>query len=231
MHIELGRPVMSRDGKRIGTVDQLVLDPNTREVQAIIVHRGWLLSEDRIVDRELIDAVAPDGTVWLTLDAERTGELPLFIEAEFVRLTAEEAASLPYVWPSGGGLGPIPLLWGTPAREPVVPDLGAAPYEPGGGTLPSSVPPITPPVEVESSLPQEAVRIDRGTAVIASDGERLGKVEHVHLNEDGEIVSLAVDPGLFGGEHLHIPAEWIAEITEDAVRLSVDAVTARRRKR
>lgn len=75
MHIELGRPVMSRDGKRIGTVDQLVLDPATREVQAIIVHRGWLLSEDRIVDRALIDAVAPDGTVWLSVEAEQTKEL------------------------------------------------------------------------------------------------------------------------------------------------------------
>ncbi len=231
MHIELGRPVISRDGKRIGTVDQLILDPKTREVQAIIVHRGWLLSEDRIVDRELIEAVAPDGTVWLTLDAEQARELPLFVETEFVRLTAEEAASLPYVWPSAGGLGPIPLLWGTPAREPLVPDLGAALYEPSGGTLPSSVPPVAPPLEVETNLPPEAVRIDRGTAVIASDGERLGKVEHVHLNEDGEIISLAVDPGLFAGEHLHIPAEWIAEITEDTVRLSVDAATARRGKR
>ena len=70
MHIELGRPVMSRDGERIGTVDQLVLDPDTREVRAIIVHRGLLLTEDRLVDRAAIDTVALDGTVWLALDAE-----------------------------------------------------------------------------------------------------------------------------------------------------------------
>lgn len=231
MHIELGRPVMSRDGKRIGTVDQLVLDPATRAVQAIIMHRGWLLSEDRIVDRALIDAVAPDGTVWLSVEAEQTKELPLFVEAEFVRLTDSEVAGLPYITPGTGGTGPIPIFWAVPSSGPAVPDLAAAPYDPSGGTLPSSVSPTAPPIEVESSLPQDVVRIDRGTAVIAADGQRLGKVEHVHLNQDGEIVSLAVDPGLFGGEQLHIPAEWIAEVTEDSVRLTVDAATARRGKR
>ena len=75
------------------------------------------------------------------------------------------------------------------------------------------------------------MRIDRGTAVIASDGTRLGKVEHVHLNEDEEIVSLAVDPGLFRGEPLHIPAEWMDSVTEEAVHLTVDAATARRGRR
>jgi sporulation protein YlmC with PRC-barrel domain len=231
MHIELGRPVMSRDGKRIGTVDQLVLDPDTREVRAIIVHRGLLLTEDRLVDRAAIDTVAPDGTVWLALDAEQAHELPLFVEEEFVRLTNEEAATLPYVWPSGGGLGPVPLLWGAPAREPVIPEPRIAPYDPSGGTLPSSTAPTPAPVEVATNLPPDTVRIDRGTAVIASDGTRLGKVEHVHLNEDGEIVSLAVDPGLFGGELLHIPAEWIDSVTEEAVHLTVDAATARRGRR
>jgi len=48
---------------------------------------------------------------------------------------------------------------------------------------------------------------------------------------DGEIVSLAVDPGLFGGEPLHIPAEWIDSVTEEAVHLTVDAATARRGRR
>ncbi|MDW7982659.1 MAG: DUF2171 domain-containing protein, partial [Thermomicrobium sp.] len=175
--------------------------------------------------------VAPDGTVWLSLDATHVHDLPLFVEAEFVRLTGEEAATLPYVWPSSGALGPIPLLWSTPTSGMPIPDLAAAPYDPSGGTLPSSVAPTTPAVTVESSLPAEAVRIDRGTSVIASDGERLGRVEHVHLNDDGEIVSLAVDPGLFGGQPLHVPAEWIAEVTEEAVRLTVDAATARRGKR
>ncbi len=231
MHIELGRPVMSRDGKRVGTVDQLVLDPETREVQAIIVHRGLLLTEDRVVDRALIDAVAPDGRVWLSLDAERVDELPQFVEAAFVRLTAEEAATVPYVWPSGGGLGTVPFVWGTPTQGPTLPEPRSAPFDPTGGTLPSSPPPVSEPVETVSPLPAEAVRIDRGTVVVAADGVRLGKVEHVHLNEDGEVISLAVDPGLFGGEALHIPAAWIAEVTEEAIRLSVDAATARRGRR
>lgn len=42
MYFDLGRRVMTRDGKRVGTVDQLVLDSETREVRAIIVHRGFL---------------------------------------------------------------------------------------------------------------------------------------------------------------------------------------------
>lgn len=96
---------MTRDGKRVGTVDQLVLDSETREVRAIIVHRGFLFTEDRIVDRAWGEAVAPDGTVWLSLSADEVEELPQFVEAEFVRLTQEEATSLPYVWPTGGGWG------------------------------------------------------------------------------------------------------------------------------
>jgi len=53
----------------------------------------------------------------------------------------------------------------------------------------------------------------------------------IRRHQVGEIVSLAVDPGLFGGEPLHIPAEWIDSVTEEAVHLTVDAATARRGRR
>lgn len=162
MYFELGRPVMTRDGKRVGTVDQLVLDSETREVRAIIVHRGFLLTEDRIVDRAWVEAVAPDGTVWLSLSADEVEELPQFVEAEFVRLTQEEAASLPYVWPTGGGMGPIPLLWSAPTGGPLLPEPRVAPFDPSGGTLPSTVAPAPEPVEVVSNLPIDSVRITRG---------------------------------------------------------------------
>lgn len=125
-------------------------------------------------------------------------------------------------------MGPIPALWSAPTGGPLLSEPRVVPFDPSGGTLPSTVAPAPEPVEVVSNLPIDSVRITRGTAVLASDGTRLGKVEHVHVNEDGEIVSLSIDPGRRSREHLHIPAGWIAEVTEEAIRLTVDAATARR---
>ena len=68
MDIELGKPVVSSDGKRIGTVDRLIVDPRTWELDELIVQRGLWLSEDRIVERGFIDHVAEDGTVLSEVD-------------------------------------------------------------------------------------------------------------------------------------------------------------------
>lgn len=213
--IELGKPVVSRDGKRIGSVDRLVLDADTREVTAVIVHQGLLLTRDRIVERALIEQIDEDGTVHLSLTAEEADQLPIFIEAEFQRLTPEEARELPYVLPGTAGI--TALLWAKPVPGAAVPEVGTPIPVP----VPEAVPP-SPAVTVERNLPPDTLVIGRGTAVQTHDGKVVGDVEEVVLNDDGEVAAVLVRVGWLGRRRLRIPRAWIASVTEETITLSVD---------
>lgn len=120
MQIQLGKPVVSKDGKQVGRVDRIALDYETREVKQIVVHQGVLLTHDRLVDRELIDRVDEDGTVHLALTAAEVDRLPEFVEAEFIVPTEEDVRGLPFIEPGvPGGIGAA-VLWARPVDRTAV---------------------------------------------------------------------------------------------------------------
>lgn len=66
----------------------------------------------------------------------------------------------------------------------------------------------------------------KGTPVVASDGEVIGKVGTVVADEEKDIFSgLSVTAGLFDKERF-VPAERISEMTEDEVRVSLSSEEA-----
>lgn len=66
----------------------------------------------------------------------------------------------------------------------------------------------------------------RGTRVVASDGEEIGKVGTVVADEEKDIFSgLSVTAGLFDKERF-VPADLVSEMTEDEVRVSLSSSEA-----
>jgi sporulation protein YlmC with PRC-barrel domain len=68
--------------------------------------------------------------------------------------------------------------------------------------------------------------LDKGTTVLASDGEELGKVSEVVADAQKDIFSgIVITPGLLGS-NLFAPASLIEEITDGAVKLTLSGAAA-----
>lgn len=218
MDIELGKPVVSSDGKRIGTVDRLVVDPGTWELDEFIVHRGFLLSEDRIIERGFVDRIDEDGIVHLGIRAAEAEQLPRFVEERYIVPTSDNLGRMPAMI-STGGSDPNTILWRTDFRGH---DFQHAPR-----SLFETPTTSTPTFEVRSNLPFEDVTIDRGTAVDGSDGKKVGMIEDL-LYTDGRINGLTVQTGVVAHQILELPIEWVESATQERVRLNISADEARR---
>jgi uncharacterized protein YrrD len=49
MELKEGATVKTNDGQKVGTIDRIVVDPATNEVTHIVIEKGFLFTEDRIL--------------------------------------------------------------------------------------------------------------------------------------------------------------------------------------
>jgi uncharacterized protein YrrD len=212
MEIELGKKVISSDGKHVGNVDSLVMDYNTREMQSIICRSGVLLGVDRIIPIDAVQQIDGDGNVHLSLSAAAASEQQEFVEREFRAATPDEVEPMPVTWATGTGQAPYYFY-------PATDSLGYrddAPFF-------SNAPLAPPNVEVESNLPENATRIDKGTDVVSSDDHKIGTVEDISYGPDGDLSRFVIKAGFLFHHDVNIPADWIESVSGDRVRLNVTA--------
>jgi hypothetical protein len=82
---------------------------------------------------------------------------------------------------------------------------------------------------VDHGDPISYLSLRSGTAVLSSDGERIGVVEHVLGDEETDIFDgIVIDTQLGPGGHRFVDAPEVAEIYERAVLLSLSASDAER---
>ncbi|MDI3340651.1 MAG: PRC-barrel domain-containing protein [Sphaerobacter sp.] len=210
LHLDLGKPVVAADGTRVGTVDRLVLDATTRELEQIIIHQGRFLTRDRIVELPLIERIDPDGTVHLSVPAAAVDRLPEFIEANFIVPPDEDLASLPDDWADRAK-----------TEASILYALGGA-Y--GGLIEPTPMP--APVVETVSNLGEDAVIVDEGTHVVDRDGNEIGTVDEIVYDEDGNVAGFVVRAGFLFHHDVQVPAAWVESVTTDRVQLRVTAEEA-----
>ena len=76
----------------------------------------------------------------------------------------------------------------------------------------------------ERNIPEGAVALKEGVQVISADGERVGDVQEVFVDEeDDSITHLLISRGFLFKEERFVPVSWIDGIWEDAVHLSVES--------
>ena len=81
--VNVGARVKGRDGKRLGTVEQLIVHPGTFQIDGFILGKG-ILSEPKIVEADLVTATDKEGIV-LSMNRDEASELPTLIVQQLVR--------------------------------------------------------------------------------------------------------------------------------------------------
>jgi uncharacterized protein YrrD len=207
MQFKEGASVFTAQGQRVGTIDRVVLEPDTKEVTHLVVEKGFLFTEDKVVPMSLVGPATED-RVTLREDAGDLEALPDFEESHYVR--ADRGLRPPLS--SAHWSRPIPIY----------------PYPPIGGTWPyaahSDYAKPRYVAKTDKNIPEGAVALEEGAKVIGSDGKQIGKIERVFTEPlEDRATHLLVSEGLILKEKKLVPTEWMTDVSEDEVRLSVDS--------
>jgi len=227
MNLELreGAGVFTPGDEQVGKVSGFVLDPATSEVTHLVVQKGWLLPEDKVVPFEMVRSATEDKVI-LNEDIENFDELPAFEETHFIRTpeedaavrgdvasgyepTADEAAAAPVIRTGGPDRPPNPAYYWYPPQ-------GYVGYPVGYYGL--------PPMETVRNIPADTIPLKEGTDVVSSDGEHVGDVERL-LIEPGsnKATHFVITQGVFFKDRKLVPAHWVRSVDEHEVHLSVAA--------
>jgi len=216
MEIELGKKVISSDGKHVGHVDSLIIDYNTHDIQSIISRSGVMLSVDRIIPLEVVDSIDDEHDVHLSITADEVKQQQAFAEREFRVADPEELKEMPATWMTASGQPPVYYGVGDAT-------LG---YN-NDSTIFRTSAMESPDLEVETNLPEWEGRVDSGTDVVGSDGKKIGTVEDVSYDAGGKVSGFVVKAGFLFHHDVNIPADWIESVSGDRVRLNVTADQAK----
>lgn len=204
MQLKKGAEVESSAGEKIGTLDRVVLDPETREVTHIIIEKGLLFTESRVIQIQDVKTVADGGKIILIKPAEEFKNAPRYDTTAYMEVSQEDYPDEPrerhvdavYWYPS------VNSTWW--AGDPVV-SYPKPKY-----------------VRAEKVIPDEQVALKEGSKVTSKDGKTIGTVKSVLVDTDGNVAThIVISAGLFLKEEKIIPTLWIRDVKENEVKLSV----------
>jgi uncharacterized protein YrrD len=198
--------VFSANGDRIGELERVVIEPETKEVSHVVVRKGILFTEDKIVPVNLIASAEEDG-ITLREDADDLEALPDFYEQHFVPVEEGEfmGGLPPYDYPN-------PLYWYPPAYG--VPYGAPQEYLPEERTLYAE--------ETAENVPEGAVALKEGARVISADGDHVGDIDAVLTDPLADRAThFVISEGLLLKGRKLIPIAWVKIVYQDEVHLRV----------
>ena len=203
MRLELGVAVTASDGKHVGRVRRLVVDPATSLIPYFVLDRGPFLPQVLVAPDDIAEIEA-GGALGLCLDAGQVAALPRYVAQDLVVAESPAMTALDYAIPADGGLLPLEArALGTRATH-----IGT-PFRPGEDALLGARLPMDAVIVARSSLPEQDYPIGRGTEIWTSDNWTLGHVVAVDLADDGHPQALVVG-SLFNRPHHRVPFAAIA---------------------
>jgi uncharacterized protein YrrD len=213
MRLTKGADIYSAQGERIGTLDRVVLDPETHEVTHLVVSKGLLFKTSKVV---AIDMVNPEIEDRITLlnPKQDLDEFQDFEETHYIDVDAPDyptaESSVPPSEVVGGAYWypPTSLAWWR-----LTPDTHAAyPAVP-------AIPPYVP--KTKQNIPEGTIALEEGAKVVSKDDRYVGNIEQVIVDEqDNRVTHFVINAGTFFKERKLIPVLWISNIDENEVRLS-----------
>lgn len=206
MKIELGAKVSTADGKEIGTIEKLILDPDGGDVHAVVVRKGLLFGRD--VEIELDDIVGQrDGTARIRYAESELDRLETFHEGSYTTPPPERSTE----YASGYGYPAASLLW--PSRW-----SGPVSGEPYGHDAIGAVADEVASLHRQQDLGNAV--IEEGSTVKSRDGEKLGEVHRLVFDaESGRPTMLVIRKGFLFTEDVEVPVGLISSVDDDVVYL------------
>ncbi len=195
MEFKRGSSVVSSDGVKMGKLERVVIDPATKKVASLVIERGLLFPEDKLVPVDLVER-GDDRQVILKSDRHALEDLNVFEETHYLPLNEEGEELEAYYW-----------------------------YPPVQGLTDSPYPVLPYPVYVESrrqNIPENYVALREGAHVMDEDGKHVGNLEQVITDPKTEQAThLVVSSGFLSREKKLLPAYWIKDVSENKIFLTV----------
>ena len=209
MELREGMGVFTPGGEQVGRVNRFILDPATNEVTHIVIQKGWLLPEDKVVPFEMVTSATGEKVV-LNEELGDFDALPPFEETHFVRATDDR--------PDDPQPTPDPDYAYTPAYYwyPAQSNIGFPGLALGHYAWPSG--------DKKRNIPEDTVPLKEGTNVLSSDGEHVGNVERFFLEPDSnKVTHFLISQGVFFKDQKLVPAHWVKSVDEESVHLAVSS--------
>jgi uncharacterized protein YrrD len=204
IELKEGMSVVTPGGEEVGKINRFILDPATNEVTHVVIQKGWLLPEDKVIPFQMINS--DEDRVILRDDID-FDQLPAFEEAHFVRVDDDL---------NDIGRAGAPVYQHTPGYYwyPVHPNIAYSGFGLGYNTWPAA--------ETKRNIPDNTVSLKEGTDVISSDGEHVGDVERLFVDPDSsKMTHFLISQGLLFKDRKLVPIDWVTSIAEDKVHLAV----------
>ena len=192
--------VFSSLGEKVGTLKRVVIDPVDHEISHLVVAKGILFPEDKVIPIEWIETEVRE-RIRLKETREQLNELPDFEESHYVRLNDEEHdhdVEANYWYP------PVYTWWRA------------------SGSIDSTMPPYV--LKTEQNIPKGTTALKEGAMVISKDDEHVGNIETILIDpEDHRATHFVVSKGLLLKERKLVPTFWIKDLQENRVLLHIKA--------
>jgi sporulation protein YlmC with PRC-barrel domain len=199
MKIRFGADVKTFDDQKIGTVKQVVIDPATQEISHLIIEKGLLFKEDKVLPISLI-LQADQEKVKLVETDEDLEELPEYQEEYYLPIDAEPMYD-PDLALSRNFLISKPRI--VPKKQEEVRYIKQGDYQ--------------------ENLPEDTRMLRIGAEVFSLDGEEIGRVSELVLDfQTDRITHLVLDRALLRDDRVLIPYQWVDDVSQEKVTLLVD---------
>jgi uncharacterized protein YrrD len=194
MEFKQNVPIFAANGDAIGHLDRVVVDSDKKVITHIVVQKGSLTKEEKVVPISLV-AEATDDRINLRQEAGDMHGLQAFEEKHYV-MSGDT---------TGGG--------GSVVSQPLAGMPGAVVSEPRAKYV----------KQVEQHIPTGTVALKEGATVVAADGTHVGHVEKVITDvPPDQATHLLISKGLLSKERKLVPIQWVSVLSEDEVHLTVE---------
>lgn len=186
--------VYTAHDQHVGTVDRIVLDPRTRAISHVVVRKGVLFREDRLVPIGDI-ATATAQRINLRRDVGVDDLLP-YVEQYYEPLSDDDR---PRGFRENGVRFAMPLSGALGETMPAV-DAELVPVN-------------------RRNIPDRLTALETGVPVFAADHHEVGRLDGVVSSEQGLPTHVVVESGGLMSDRRELPIEWVRDIGETAISL------------
>jgi sporulation protein YlmC with PRC-barrel domain len=217
MELQKDAMIVTHDGREVGHLDRVALNPRSKEVTHLVVRKGKLFPVDKVIEMMYVGEVTPE-RITLLPEVGDPEYLPPFQVKYYV------ATNAPLDRDGGLGRTFAPRgYWTAPAGD--IGGLGGLPVR-GIPSAALPLPKIPRPgeeLEVEQNVPDTTVALKEGARVLAEDGSAVGNLVRIVADATGAATHFIITGGSLGQAHRAIPAAWIGDVKEREVTLLVGA--------
>jgi uncharacterized protein YrrD len=189
--------VLTASGKQIGSLERIVLNPDSKVVTDIVIQTGALFNKEyRVVPIDLVAETSED-QIRLRNEAEGLESFPPFEERKIVSENDEHP---------GSTASAPPVVYGVPGMGPAV--------------IPGPAEQLV--TKMEQNIPEGTVALKEGAKVFTADDKHIGNVDRVLVDPSvNQATHLIITQGLLVKERKLLPMKWVTMLGEDSVHLGV----------